>query len=110
MAFCIRGYHIYGESWIAVLGKELHEIGNIMDQYAVGVKKLEMSETVGHLPWKISRRCSMFLKNGGDIIAKVTFDLVQGGLKLPCTLTFHKSKKEIVKLKKLKELKKRLVF
>jgi len=42
-----------------------------------------VSETVGHLPWKISIKCSIFLKSGGDIIATVTSDLVQGGLKLP---------------------------
>ena len=117
MTSCVRGYHVYGESWVAVLGEELHcerEVGNIMDWYAVRVKKLGTSETVGYLPRKISRRCSMFLQSGGDIIATVTgsrrysSDLVQGGIKIPCILTFRGSRKEIMKLKKLKELKKRL--
>jgi len=45
-----EGYHVYSESW---LGEELQcerEIGNMMDRYAVRVKKLGTSETVRHLP------------------------------------------------------------
>jgi len=106
MASCVRGYHVYSESWIAVLGEELHckwEIGNMMDRYAVGVKKLGTSKTVGHLPRKISRRCSMFLQSGGDIIATVTgrrysSNLVQGGLEI---LTFRESKKENYEVKEI---------
>ena len=48
---CIRGYHVYGENWTAVLGEELNcerEIGNMVDRYAVAVKKPDMGETVGH--------------------------------------------------------------
>ena len=48
MTSCVRGYHVYGESWVAVLGEELHceqEIGFIMDRYAVHVKRLGTSET-----------------------------------------------------------------
>ena len=38
---CIRGYHVYGEIWTAVLGKQLfceHKIGNVVDRYAVAAK------------------------------------------------------------------------
>ena len=33
---CIRGYHVYGEIWTAVLNEQLsrkHEIGNVVDRY-----------------------------------------------------------------------------
>ena len=39
---CVRGYHIYEECWVALLGEELtcqQEIGNVVDRYAVAVKK-----------------------------------------------------------------------
>ena len=84
---CIRGYHVYGERWTALLGEELtceREIGNVVDRYAVAVKK-DTGETVGHVPKKISRICSLFLQHGGVITAIVTgrrrysSDLVQGG-------------------------------
>ena len=55
MDSCIRGYHVYKEVWTAVFG-ELYterEISNVIDCYAVAVKK-DSGETVGHLPKKIS--------------------------------------------------------
>ena len=41
LASCVRGYHVYGENWIAVLGEEFYcerFIGNVIDRYAVVVK------------------------------------------------------------------------
>ena len=46
----IRGYHVYGKHWTTVLGEQLaseREIGNMVDRYAVAVKK-DGGETVGH--------------------------------------------------------------
>ena len=85
-----------------------------MDCYTVAVKKPGTGETVGHLPRKVSRRCSMFLQSGGIITATVTgrrrysSDLVQCGLEILCQLRFCGNEKEIVKLKKLRKLRKRL--
>ena len=34
MASCVRGYHVYGENWIAAIGEELcyeRVIGNVID-------------------------------------------------------------------------------
>ena len=116
MSSCVRGYHVYGEIWTATLGEELFcspEVGNVVDRYAVAVKK-ESGETVGHLPRKISCMCSMFIQRGGEITATVighrrySWDLVQGGLEIPCSLRFRGEEKEICKLKKLKQLKKHL--
>ena len=82
------------------------EIGNVVDRYAVAVKN-DSGVTVGHLPQKISRVCSMFVQKGGGITATVTghrrysSDLVQGGLEIPCDLTFYGEKEEILKLKKI---------
>ena len=41
VASCVRGYHVYGGNWIAVLREELYceqIIGNVIDQHAVAVK------------------------------------------------------------------------
>ena len=47
------------------------EIGNVVDRYAVAAKN-DSRITVGHLPRKISRICSIFLMGGGTIMATVT--------------------------------------
>ena len=47
------------------------EIGNVVDRYAVAAKN-DSRITVGHLPRKISRICSIFLMGGGTITATVT--------------------------------------
>ena len=116
MDSCIRGYHVYEEIWTAVFGEQLYterEIGNVVDRYAVAVKK-DSGETVGHLPKKISRMCSMFMQEGGEILCIVignrrySSDLVQGGLEIPCTLLFRGEEKYIQKLKKLIYLKNKL--
>ena len=42
MDLCIRGYHVYEEIWTAVFREKLYterEIGNIVDCYAVAIKK-----------------------------------------------------------------------
>ena len=113
---CIRGYHVYNEIWTAVLGEVLltqRELHNVTDRYAVAVKK-HSGETVGHLPRKISRLCSMFIGQGGDITCVVTgnrgysSDLVQGGLEIPCSIIFRGKEKLISKTKKLQDLKKKL--
>ena len=65
---CVRGYHIYGEVWEASLGDDLtceREPDNAADRYAVAVKK--EGRTVGHLPRKLSRVCSLFLRRGVTI-------------------------------------------
>ena len=48
-----------------------HEIGNVVDRYAVAAKN-DSRITVGHLPRKISQICSIFLMGGGTITATVT--------------------------------------
>ena len=63
------------------------------------------AETVGHIPRCISAVCSSFLRRGGEIHCTVTGsrrysrDLPQGGLKVPCTLSFMDDNKELKKLK-----------
>ena len=62
---------------------------------------------VGHLLKKISRKCSMFIQEGSEILyvlignQKYSSDLVQGGLETSCTLLFCGEEKYIWKLKKL---------
>ena len=105
---CVRGYHVYKDVWNAVLGEELlcqREAGNSSDLYAVAV--LKDGTTVGHLPRKISRICTLFIRRGGTISClvngrrKYSADLPQGGMEIPCLLLFKGESKEIKKLVKL---------
>ena len=91
----MRGYHVYKDIWEANVGEELEcvkERRNEKDRYAVAVVKNDT--IIGHLPRKISKVCSLFLRRGGNICCIVTgrrrfsADLPQGGLEIPCTLMF----------------------
>ena len=91
---CVRGYHVYKEVWAAAVGEELvceREPDNASDRYAVAVKR--EGTIVGHLPRKITRVCSLFLRLGSSITCTVishrrySSDLPQGGLEVPCMLT-----------------------
>ena len=72
MVSCVRGYHVYCTTWSPVLGETLpcaREVGNSQDGYAVAVRKGGV--TVGHVPRKISRLCSLFLRRGGGVKSSV---------------------------------------
>ena len=84
---CVRGYHIYKTIWAATIGEELvceREPTNAIDRYAVAV--IKDGTIIGHLPKKLSKICSIFLRRGGSITCEVTgsrrysADLPQGGL------------------------------
>ena len=106
----IRGYHIYQEVWTAAVGEELvceREPHNSHHCYSVALKRMEI--IIGHLPRKLSKQCSLFLRRGGSIFCTVSkgrgysHDLLQGRLEIFCTLLFkHCDKpKELHKMKKL---------
>ena len=104
----IRGHHIYKEIWTPSIGEVLQcekEEGNSHDLYAVAVKKLDL--IVGHVPRTISTLCHLFLSRGGIITCtirdtrKFSDDLPQGGLEVPCQLTFRGDKSAIEKVKRL---------
>ena len=69
------------------------------DRYAVAA--LKSNRIVGHLPRKVSKVCSLFLRRGGRIQCKVSGsrqfsgDLPQGGLEIPCVILFQGARKEI---------------
>ena len=99
---------MYSSIWDISIGEQLEcarEPLNDSDRYAVAV--IKDSVTIGHLPRKISRVCSLFLQRGGSITCTVTAtrrysaDLPQGGLEIPCLLLFEAQPKEIQKLKVL---------
>ena len=75
------------------------------DPYAV--KVTQSAEIVGHLPKKISSICSSFLRRDGSITCTVTGShqysryLIQGGLEIPCILTFEADECVIEKVKQL---------
>ena len=93
----VRGYHVYKVIWDADEGEILdcvRETTNHHDPYAVAVSKNGIA--VGHVPRKISPLCSLFIRRGrgGTISCRVdgsrrrSWDLPQGGMEIPCTLTF----------------------
>ena len=95
----VRGYHVYNETWEAVIGEQLtceRDTTNHHDRFAVAVMKLDA--IVGHLPKRISSVCSLFLRRGGSIRCVIignrrySKDLPQGGLELPSMLTFEGNK------------------
>lgn len=106
----VRGYHIYQDVWNPTINQGLQcarEPGNLRDPFAVAVLTGNSHQIVGHIPLKISSLCSLFLRRGGTITCKVTGkrrhskDLPQGGLEIPCILTFEGSSTEIAKVEKL---------
>ena len=107
MESCVRGYHIYQSVWMPVLREDLiclREPFNSVVKYAVCVKK--DNDIIGHLPKKISRICSRFLRRGGSISCTITgrrrysSDLSQGGIEIMRSLLFHGKQKEVQKLKR----------
>ena len=107
----VRGYHIYKDVWAASLGEELpcqRESGNHADAYAVAV--LKDGTIVGHLPRKIKiLSVRWYLHRSGTILCRVfgsrrySWNLIQGGLEIPCILTFEGDAKLTSKSKKLIE-------
>ena len=101
----ICGYRVYSTIWEAASGEVLtmsQERGNVHDHFAVAVKKERL--TVGHLPIEISKLCWFFIQRGGTITCEVTgthrrSNLEQGGLEIPCDLTFKGPTTLIKKLK-----------
>jgi len=61
------------------------------------LKEITGADTVaGHVPRSISSICSIFLRQGGSINSRVnghrhSSDLPQGGLEIPCVLTFSET-------------------
>ncbi len=101
--YVVRGYHEYMRFWTPqideILSTEI-EGSNLHDRYAVAVQNEELG-TVGHVPKKISRLCHSFLSRGGDIEVRILgrrkrSDLPQGGLDVPCLLTFN-GKQQLVR-------------
>ena len=63
-------------------------------------------EVVGHVPRKILFLCAAFIRRGGTIYCTVegnrrySNDLAQGGMEIPCKLTFKGPLKELQKVQK----------
>ena len=101
----IRGYHVYCSIWEAEadeLLSTLQDRGNVHDRFAVAVKKEGLM--VGHLPREVSKLCWFFIRRGGTITCRVTgrrrrSRLEQGGLEIPCDLTFEGPLKLLKQLK-----------
>ena len=75
------------------------EVGNTHNPSAVAVRKDAV--TVGYIPCAISSVCLNFIRRGGIISCMVngsrrySADLPQGGLEIPCILTFQTTNAEL---------------
>ena len=110
-----RGFHVYKAIWQPEEGEKLmceHEENNKYDLFAIkGCRPLDR-KIVGHLPIEISRITRFIIARGAMVEAQLTAahyrhsTLVQGGLEIPCSLTFKISatKKSSELLKKYLEL------
>ena len=96
---------VYKAAWSPYIGEELpvqREVNNIHDDFAVAV--LKNDNTVGHVPWKISRVCRYFLhKSGSEMTCIVNGDRrhseVDGkGLVVPCVYIFRGKQKHLDRL------------
>ncbi len=100
IASMTRGYHVYQGTWNALVGEVLEckrDNSNSHDPFAVAVVRNSTGGTgvvVGHVPRRLSALCSLFLRSGSIITCRITgsrrysTDLPQGGLEIPCMLTF----------------------
>ena len=94
----IRGFHAYKENWDPILGRRYSgstEEKNERDEYAVAV--VYDDEVVGHIPLRLSKIMSMFLKlTGLQMEVEVTGKYVKQGpgcrLEIPCK--YHVSGQE----------------
>ncbi len=106
---CVHGHHIYQDVWSPVVRETLsciRETNNDEDRHAIAVFK--QGSVVGHLPRRINKLCSIFIRRGGTIEVTVSGsrrhsrDLPQRGLEVPCEIKFKiEHAKELEKLKKL---------
>ena len=99
----VRGYHVYKDIWEATEGEVLpctRELHNLRDPFAVAI--MREGVIVGHVPKKISAVCSSFLRRSGSITCRTvgrrqySSDLPQGGLEIPCILTFTAEEASLV--------------
>ena len=100
----VHGYHYYQAIWKAAIVGEIllceREVGNVHDTFAVAIKQDDT--IVGHCPRKIFSICSIFIRREGSITFQVngnrrySQDLPQGGLEVPCILTFRTFDKTVL--------------
>ena len=100
---CIRGHHVSKSFWTPSIDETLsceREEGNMYDPYVVSMFQSKNARVVGRIPRKILAACSLFLCHEGNTITatvtghrKFSEDLPQGGLEVPCKLTFRGNEK-----------------
>ena len=64
---CVCGYHVYKNRWAAAVGELLtcsRGPTNGSNRYAFAM--IKEGTTIGHLPQKISKVCSIYLRSGGE--------------------------------------------
>ena len=93
-----RGFHAYKQNWDRVLGRRYTgttEEKNEHDKYALA--EVNDDEVVGHIPLRLSKIMSMFLKlTGSHMEAEVTGKYVnrEAGYRLEISYKYHVSGQE----------------
>ena len=106
---CVKGYHIYKNIWKSTVNEKLEtemEPDNVMDKYAVCVKK--NTSIVGHIPLgkngKFAKMVFYFLRADQDVECKVVItgkeaNLGDGdGMQVPCKLKISSPRKMVENL------------
>ena len=106
---CVRGHHISQEFWSPIIGEQFYcevEEDNPHDPYAVAIIG-DNYRVLGHVLHIISAACSLFLCKNGRICCDISGarrhspDLPQGGLEVPCVLTFYGEERLVEKVRRL---------
>jgi hypothetical protein len=91
---CIRGFHIHCDNWTPTLDERLvceQQVGNSHDKYAVS--GVQDGAVIGHLLKKDFLSLFLLIGQEGRVTATVSgqrqpsYDLPQGGMETPCSLT-----------------------
>ena len=93
---CMRCYHVYKNGWAMAVGKLVmcsREPTKASDRYAVVV--IKDRTIIVHLPRRMCKVYSVFLRKGGLISCKVT-GLKRSHSKYPNEKNFRKKKKFVV--------------
>ena len=64
---CVCGFHVYQDIWMPTTGERLScqtEDSNAFDPYTVAIRK--SANVIGHVPWKISAACLLFIERGKE--------------------------------------------
>ena len=98
VTFCNNpSFHVYQDIWTPTTGERLScqtEDSNAFDLYAVAITSRKSANVIGHVYWKISAACSLFIQRGGTLTCIIIDSRRQYSsdyhkeVQVPCKLEF----------------------